>query len=266
MPVFKLVKVCALALVVGFGLLQLQQALRRPPPEALAEEAMIFNAEDAQWFGEEPERRHRVEFAPREGDASPLRASAVIDGAARSVGEGDLLLAPCLRLSKILAGGVLLERCGAYQFLDFAQGSFEYRVGSLTRGIAGALSMRDLRDDAAVSALAVEYLERLYDAPLSLRGAVKIERRTSALGEREYYLYPGDDPRLFNQLPLSSGDRLHAVNGVALSEAEALTELYGQLDKVRHVTVTLVGADGGVRVVLVSLPSTVSALLASAKR
>lgn len=266
MRVFKGVAVLALALAVGFGLQQLWQLVTRPAPEALAQEAMIFNAEDAQWFGEEPERRHRVAFAQPNSDVIPAQVAAVIDGVSRSVGEGDLLLAPCLRLAKILAEGVLLERCGAYQFLIFGEGGFDYRVGSLSRGIAGPLQMRDLRDDPSASALAAEYLERLYDAPLSLRGTVKVERQTSALGEREYYLYPGEDARLFTQLPLRSGDRLHAVNGIALSEGEALTELYGQLDQVRNITVTLIGQDGEVRVMLVSLPTTVSAVLASTKR
>ena len=211
---------------------------------------------------EEPETLREVAALSVSRDQQGGQAIVVVDGQERFVGVGDVLAAPCLRVAEIMAASVLLDSCGAYQLLSVGGVGFHYRPFISGNGQpAAGVDTVDLRGDSRVAALVSEYLERLYTSPLSLRGAVKVERKKSASGEREYYLYPGKDERLFSQLPLRSGDRLHAVNGIALSDSEALTDLYERLDEVEVVTVTLSRERDAMRVLLVSLPTSVEAMV-----
>ncbi len=251
----KRVSAVLLAAVTALGILALQHVMVRPDPQAIAEEALIFNADDAQWFGEEPAFAQSISLRRIINERGERLAELVVDAQERLVGAGQLLLPPCLRLAEVLEGAVLLNNCGAYRLLSVSAEHFQYRAASLRSVFIAPLSgSLDLRDNAAASALLAEYRRRLYSAPLSLRGAVQLERRKVADGSRQYFIYPGSDSRLFSLLPLRAGDRLHAVNGVSLAAAEALTELYEHLDSAVDLTVTLERDGGEIIVVMLSLP------------
>ncbi|MGB1543900.1 MAG: hypothetical protein ACPHBL_10195 [Spongiibacter marinus] len=257
-----ILSILLLAVIAGVVLAVVQAYSIAPDAEALAEESEIFNADDAQWFGEEPETRRVVVGLAVQHAQGGEQALVAVDGQERFVRSGDTLAAPCLRVAEILDASLLLDSCGAYQLLPIGGSGFHYKPLAIGRPQPAArVETVDLRGNNAVTTLVAEYLERLYTSPLSLRGAVKVERKKSDSGEREYYLYPGKDERLFSQLPLRSGDRLHAVNGIALSDSEALSDLYERLDEVEAITITLAQNQQSTKIVLVSLPATVQAMI-----
>lgn len=250
------------AAATALGLYGLSAPAREQLEQTVAEEQQIFNADDAQWFGDDPVVRQPLELLSiLPGDEMP-RANMAIDGQERLVEVGTQLLPPCLKVAEVMAESVLLDSCGAFRLLslrgtqdDEGDDRFEYRSELADYDFAArASSVVDLRNDTQVRALIAEYLQRLYESPLSLRGSLDVQRRKTSAGRRHYYLYPGDDPRLFSQLPLKGGDRLHAINGMALAAPDVLNDLYDRLGSSRDITLTL-DRDGEALVVLLSLPS-----------
>lgn len=260
-------KVLSILLLAVAGIAVAAQLWRAAPdPQVRAEEAQIFNADDAQWFGEEPLLLQSVRLLAVDEHAGRWRARLTVAGQERFVDAGKLLQPPCLYLAEVLEEAVLLNSCGAYRLVSLAAGGgeFQYRnVGQRDVWLERERRIVDLRADKAVSRLLGEYLQRLYSAPLSLRGTVELERRNNKDGSPHYYLYPGSDKRLFSLLPLRGGDRLHAVNGVSLAAAEALTELYESLDEVGDVTLTIEREAGEVLVLLLSAPAMATGRLAA---
>lgn len=229
-----------------------------PPSEVAREEAEIFATDDAQWFGADPVGGREIVFYGLGESKSPLIAILDVDGRRVLAGEGDLLIPPCVSVHQLLPASLLLDVCGAFALLSpYGQGgalqNAVVKEHSLNRApISAVKGVHDLRGDAKATRLLREYRERLYESPLSLRGRVDIKMDKRGDGERRYFIFPGDDQRIFDTLPLQQGDRIHAVNGVALSESEALSDLYTRLDSTRELVVTL-EKDGRYRVVLLSL-------------
>ena len=247
------------AAVTALGLYGLNAPERERLEQAVAEEQQIFNADDAQWFGDDPMVRQSLALLSILPGRDLPRANMAVDGQERIVEVGAQLLPPCLKVAEVMSEAVLLDSCGAFRLLSL-QGApederFEYRSELADYDFAARTSsVIDLRNDVQARALIAEYLQRLYESPLSLRGSLDVQRRKTAAGRRHYYLYPGDDPRLFSQLPLKDGDRLHAINGMALAAPEVLNDLYDRLGGSRDITLTL-DRNGEALVVLLSLPS-----------
>ncbi len=229
-----------------------------PSTEVKKEEAEIFATDDAQWFGADPVRGRAITFYGIREQDGRHEAVLEVDGRRVVAVEGDTLIPPCVSLYKMYSAAVLLDICGAFGLLSpYGEGgaldSAVVKELSLGRGEGvPVVGVQDLRGDPAVTRLVREYHQRLFDAPLSLRGQIEIKMNKQSSGERRYFIFPGDDPRVFDTLPLHHGDRIHAVNGVALSEAEALSDLYTRLGETRQLAVTL-EKDGRYRVVLMSL-------------
>lgn len=248
------------AALTAVGVYGISAPERQAAQQAVAEEQQIFNADDAQWFGDEPVVRQPLELLAIVPGKDASRAKIAIDGLERIVSAGAQLLPPCLRVAEVMADSILLDSCGAYRLLSLPLAGrdserFEYRSELANYDFAARDSLLiDLREDDDARALIAEYLQRLYESPLSLRGSLDVQRRKTPAGRRHYYLYRGDDPRLFSELPLKEGDRLHAVNGMALAAPDVLNDLYDRLDDSREMTLTL-DRDGRALVVLLSLPS-----------
>lgn len=227
--------------------------------QAEVEEAIIFNADDAQWFGDDPVVRQPLVLLSIWTEDDGPRARVSLDGQERVVAAGDAVLPPCLRVADIVDNAILLDSCGAFRLLSEGGPQFEYHSGLADYDFAvSASSIVDLRRDERARALIDEYLQRLYESPLSLRGQLDVRRSKTNAGRRQYYLYPGDDPRLFSALPLQGGDRLHAVNGMALAAPNVLNDLYDTLGESPDITLTL-ERDGKALVVLLSLPPAAAA-------
>ncbi|QQD16920.1 hypothetical protein I6N98_11040 [Spongiibacter nanhainus] len=246
------------------GVLWLMEASDRlnPPTVAQRQEARIFNADDAQFFGEEPGFDVEFVLQARGQDAEGKYAEISIDGDAQKVRIGDTFYPPCVRLSALPEKAALVDVCGSYHLLwrrpesgvDEALG--EEAVGAqavsaeaarlvvdpatLGVGADGELAgILDYRDDPTATALLREYRQRLYQRPLSLRGKVDVKVGEQDDGRRAYFVWPGEDTAIFDQLPLEGGDQVVAVNGVALSSTQSFTDLYQRLDEADHLTVTL---------------------------
>lgn len=236
----------ALALCTYLLLYQLAEipALNRAPSEAELQEARIFNADDAQWFGEDPEASSLVELLAIGEDSRGQFARLTIDGNERLARVGEKLVEPCLVIHQLAAASILLDHCGSFVLLTLGLSSdalYEARLAVETSAFAqhARPEIIDRRRDADINLLSRDYHRRLYDKPLSLLGQMNIEVRQDSLGFRQYFVFPGKDARLFDQTPLQPGDQILAINGIALSDREAVSELYERLRDVSHLTITL---------------------------
>ncbi|MDF1690942.1 MAG: hypothetical protein P1U47_01100 [Zhongshania sp.] len=243
---------------LGFGVLTgallALMAWQSPARNAVNEEALIFNAENADLFGEYPYIESTLSLQTLAVDEGGRYAFVYVDGVRLQVRAAEQLLPPCVRLSELFADAVLIDNCGSYALLslaDAAVGNNEINVrpSSDAEIGVGSPAIIDLRQNPAVVALLGDYRHRLYTRPLSLRGRIKLEVQTDVTGGRRYYLAVGEDKVLFNLLALQAGDRVKAVNGVALSAVEALTDIYADLSERNQLALTL-ERDGRDRVLL----------------
>jgi len=234
----------ALGFGVFTGLVLAMLAWLSPVRNAASEEALIFNADNADLFGEDPYFESTLQLQKLSADQQGRFALMWIDGKRQSVRNTDVLLPPCVSLRELFDDSVLIDNCGSYALLSVAGVPADNNKLSV-RPVVGAEFapdlpvIIDLRQNKAVMALLADYHQRLYKRPLSLRGRVKLNVQVEATGGRRYYLAPGDDKALFELLALQSGDRVKAVNGIALSAKEALTDIYSDLSERSQVALTL---------------------------
>ncbi|CAA0087203.1 Type II secretion system protein C [Zhongshania aliphaticivorans] len=212
-----------------------------PVMRATSEEALIFNAENADMFGEDP----YVYTELRLQELGPDYALMTVDGDNRQLQPGDMLVEPCLSLSRILKNAVLLDHCGSYALLSLRQPTHD--ASTLKLQVLNSIAelplgrepkVVDLRGNERIQQLVSDYRHRLYDRPLSLLGAINVDVVRSAIG-REYYISPGKDKRIFSQLGLEPGDRVRAFDGISMTDDEAVTAMYERLDDVNHLAITL---------------------------
>lgn len=233
---------CSLALALV--LMSKAAVFRSPPTQAELEEARIFNADDAEWFGEDPQIGIEVSLVALADTAAGGSATLEVNGRRVTAQVGDTLLPPCLAVAAFVDDGILLDLCGGYELLKLSIAAktltlpSEMPLASAGRDVAPAII--DLRRDPGLRALLRDYRTRLYDKPLSLVGEIEVDVKPGENGLRRYFVFPGRDRRLFNELPLKAGDQVLAINGTPLSARESISDLYQSLDDARQLTVTLV--------------------------
>jgi general secretion pathway protein C len=215
-----------------------------PALDASMEEAIIFNADNASTFGEESDFLTRLHLDVIERGGQGARASLQVDGVSQHVRLGEVILPPCLRLGPILTDGVLIDHCGSYAILTLARQGPASAAMNFVLAESGSKVFQpprvvDLRADLQLRARINDYRQRLYKRPLSLLGAVSIDVRVGEDKSKAYYLSPGRDKLLFEGLGLQAGDRIRAVNGINLANAEALTDIYEDLLGANYLAVTL---------------------------
>lgn len=241
---YPLCRALAAALLCGAALLLLSRLppLQPAPTQAELEEARIFTTDDAQWFGDEPDFATEIRLLALATDEAGDYAELEIAGEVDDYRAGDTLVSPCVRLERFVKDGLLLDHCGAYTLLRLSAGDPERARFSAAPTLAvppdSPPRLLDFRDDTDMARLARQYHQRLYEKPLSLRGQLKVDVRDSG-GERQFFIFPGKDQRLFRQLPLQAGDQVVAINGIALGHGESLSDLYKRLADASHLAVTL---------------------------
>jgi general secretion pathway protein C len=216
-----------------------------PGMRAAFEEARIFNAENADLFGEDPYFYTQLKLKKVDTSGNGDYAVISVDGVEQQFHAGDVLAPPCLSLSLVLKDAVLLDHCGSYAFLSLRESvasvaAMKLRVLSARVGdlVEREPNIVDLRGNVDVRRLVSDYRHRLYDRPLSLLGAIKVDVVSGEQG-REYYISPGRDKLIFPALALEPNDRIRALNGVDLSGGQSLTEVYERLDDVSHMAITI---------------------------
>jgi general secretion pathway protein C len=213
-----------------------------PANDAASEEEMIFNADNASTFGEDPQPRRKLQLLTLGHDEGGAFAQLKIGSDVQQLRAGETIL-PCVVLAKILDDSVLINNCGGYALLapllTSAGDIFSLNIEQYDALNLAEPRIVDLRNNPAARKLIADYRQRLYQRPLSLRGAVDIEVRVDPLGERRYYLSPGKDQALFETLALRAGDRVVAINGLSLASSEALTDIYGVLANIEQLALTL---------------------------
>lgn len=222
-----------------YGLAQLD-FLQRPPTQAELEEARIFNSDDAQWFGEDPDFGISVKLENIAEDAS--FAVVTVAGQRKKVAVGATLLPPCLLLTEVLADAVVLDQCGSYSLLRSGKEvliTLPTDVDVDPQSKSTSPKIVDMRGNNDVVALVAEYRQKLYNKPLSLRGQLEVDVRKDNRGLRRYFISPGKDMRLFTALPLQAGDQVVAINGTPMAGKESISDIYGQLNEADNLTVTL---------------------------
>lgn len=231
------------AALVGLLVLVTQVELaRRPLSQAELEEARIFNADNAEWFGEDPEVGVSVALLALGEDGEGGIATLEVNGRPETARVGETLLPPCVSVAAMLEDGVLLDLCGGYDLLKLSIGA---KVLTLPSDLAAPDRVRppsivDLRDNASLRALVRDYRSRLFNKPLSLIGQIEVDIKQGENGQRRFFVFPGKDRRLFSELPLQAGDQVLAVNGTPLSARESISDIYQNLDDAQQLTVTLV--------------------------
>lgn len=237
---------CGVVFACLCGAALLFVAAHFPGMHAASEEARIFNAENADLFGEDPYFYTQLSLREIAVDTIGDYAVVNIDGDERLLRAGDLLAAPCLAVSRILHDAVLLNHCGSYALLWLREpkdSASRMKLQVLNAGAAKPAPLDkshivDLRGNSRVQPLVSDYRGRLYDRPLSLLGAIKVDVVISDQG-REYYVSPGKDKLIFSALGLAPGDRVRAIDGVNLSGDVALTDIYEHLDEAMHLVLTI---------------------------
>jgi general secretion pathway protein C len=216
-----------------------------PAMQAASEEARIFNAENADLFGEDPYFYTELKLKKIDTSGNDDYAMINVDGVERQARAGDLLMPPCLSLNRILKDAVLLDHCGSYAFFWLRESVVSVAVMKLrvlTARVGDLVGQEpyiiDLRGNVDVRRLVSDYRRRLYDRPLSLLGAINVDVVSGDAG-REYYISPGRDNLIFPTLSLEPGDRIRALNGVDLSGGQSLTEVYERLDDISYMAITL---------------------------
>ncbi|WP_269619326.1 hypothetical protein [Zhongshania sp. BJYM1] len=227
------------------GMVMAAVAFQFPSMRAVSEEERIFNAENADLFGEDPYFYTHLQLRDLAADEGGEYAIVNIDGVDHQLRSGDMLVAPCLAISQFLKDAVLLDHCGSYALLWLngrASGSSGMKLRIESAGAVKTPRDRphivDLRGESSIQQLVSDYRRRLYDRPLSLVGAVKVDVLKSE-NSREYYISPGRDKAIFPALALEPKDKIRAIDGVDLSEGEALTDVYEHLDDSEHLVLTL---------------------------
>jgi general secretion pathway protein C len=242
-PVFRSLRGVIFAVVTWLPLNSV--ASQFPVTQAASEEARIFNAENADLFGEDPYFYTELKLKKIDTSGNDDYATINVDGVDQQAHPGDLLMSPCLSLSRILKDAVLLDHCGSYAFLWLRESvasvaAIKLRV--LTARVGGVVEQEphiiDLRGNVDVQRLVSDYRHRLYDRPLSLLGAINVEVVSGDTG-REYHITPGRDKSIFPTLFLEPSDRIRALNGVDLSGAQSLTEVYERLDDIGYMAITI---------------------------
>lgn len=231
------------AFVSGVALISV--ASQFPGMRAASEEARIFNAENADLFGEDPYFYTQLKLKKVDTSGNGDYAIISVDGVEQQLHSGDVLVPPCLSLSRFLKDAVLLDHCGSYAFLSLRESVasvapmklrvLSARVGDLVEREPNVV---DLRGNVDVRRLVSDYRHRLYDRPLSLLGAINVDVISGEEG-REYYISPGRDKLIFPALALEPSDRIRALNGVDLSGGQSLTEVYERLDDVNYMAITI---------------------------
>lgn len=261
--VFTVLRATVCAILTGVVLLALAE--RFPVMRAATEEARIFNAENADSFGEDPYVYTQLSLQQIVAASAGEYALINIDGEVRQLQAGELLAEPCLAVSRILADAVLLDHCGSYILLWQRRGldqpaTMSLRLDISQKGQSQEIKPRvvDLRADVDVRYMVSDYRRRLYDRPLSLLGAIDVKVVDGVSG-REYIISEGRDKQIFAALGLKSGDRVLAFNGVDLSRYEAPTQIYEDLDDVNYLAISLARGQER-RVVLLDLEPLAAAL------
>jgi general secretion pathway protein C len=228
-------------------------SMQSPANNAGHEEALIFNADYASSFGEDPQPKKRLQLLSIGHDEQGKFAKVKVDGRAQHLRTG-ISITSCLAVVEVLDDAVLIDNCGSYALLSQASDTMESGLdlkADINSGVSIiAPTIVDLRDNSRVSTLLGDYRDRLYTRPLSLRRAVNVDVRVDSVGERGYYLSPGKDKALFSVLPMQSGDRVVAVNGFSLADGEALTDIYAGIADLSQLALTL-ERDGQYQVLLV---------------
>ena len=239
----KVLRAAAYAVLTWWVILAL--ADRFPVMRAATEEARIFNAENADSFGEDPYVYTELSLQKIVAASAGDYALMSIDGEERQFLAGDLVAEPCLKLSRILLDAVLLDHCGSYILLWQRRGldqpaTMSLRLDISQKGQSQEIkpSVVDLRADVDVRHMVSDYRRRLYDRPLSLLGAIDVKVVDGVRG-REYIISEGRDKQIFAALGLKSGDRVLAFNGVDLSRYDAPTQIYEDLDDVNYLAISL---------------------------
>lgn len=231
------------ATLVGLLVLLINADLaQRPPTQAELEEARIFNTDDAEWFGEDPDLGIAVSLLALGEDSEGGIATLEVNGRQQTARVGETLLPPCVSLAAMLDDGVLLDLCGGYDLLKL---SIDAKVLTLPKKLAlsgreASPSIIDLRGDASLRALLRDYRSRLFNRPLSLVGQIEVDIKQAENGRRRFFVFPGKDRRLFADLPLQAGDQVLAVNGTPLAARESISDIYQNLEEAQQLTVTLV--------------------------
>jgi general secretion pathway protein C len=132
-------------------------------------------------------------------------------------------------LAKVMPRQVVLDNAGTYELLTlFDDSGLDAQLPAEPPPVRAASVEREVlrRDDAATSALASGFRERLYQDPQSLAEVVNVSAVRADGALMGYRVSPGKERQQFEQLGFRQGDLVTAINGIALDDPANTLRLY----------------------------------------
>lgn len=171
-------------------------------------------------------------------EAKLARALILAEGRQQQYTVGEQLPASGkVVLAKVLVDRAIIDNNGRYETLWLydpnAAGLVQPQPAAQAQP---AVATVDKRGDAAVTALAQDYRQQLYQNPSGLTDVMQLSVAREGDKLIGYRVRPGRDPQQFQQFGFRPDDVITAINGVTLDDPQRALELYNLLRNATEAT------------------------------
>ncbi len=175
-------------------------------------------------------------------DPALARALILADGRQQQFSIGEQLPASGrVTLSRVLPDRIIISNNGRAETIwlyDPAAVRASQSSSAPLQPVSTATAV-DLRGDAAVTAAAAGYRERLFSNPGSLSDVLQVSVERDGGRMIGYRVRPGRDAEQFERFGFKPGDVVTAINGVGLEDPQRALELYNQMRSATDATFTV---------------------------
>lgn len=171
-------------------------------------------------------------------EAKLARALILAEGRQQQYTVGEQLPASGkVVLAKVLVDRAIIDNNGRYETLWLYDPNAAGLVQPQPMAQAQpAVATVDKRGDAAVTALAQDYRQQLYQNPSGLTDVMQLSVAREGDKLIGYRVRPGRDPQQFQQFGFRPDDVITAINGVTLDDPQRALELYNLLRNATEAT------------------------------
>ncbi|CAG9298385.1 type II secretion system protein GspC [Celerinatantimonas diazotrophica] len=163
----------------------------------------------------------------------PSQALAVIarSGQQHVYGQGERIEGTQATLKRVYPDHVVITRKGHDEQLYLPDSEHSAQMSAPVKSNALPSSEK---------AVAIPSLADIFQNPAKLNRYISIKPTYQGQKLLGYELFPGPDPKLFNQLGLQSGDLAVSMNGQALNEPRGVIKMFRQLNNATECQVIVI--------------------------